>query len=73
MFSYVEKYVEFKNQSLKKSAGIQTGYMQKNTPGVTHITKYPQNEGTLYSASTLTYLATPEQFLMVAILFTGTF
>ena len=39
VFSYVEKYVEFKNQSLKKSAGIQTGYMQKNTPGVTHITK----------------------------------
>ena len=35
--SYVEKYAEFKNQSLKKSAGTQTGYMQRNTPGVIRI------------------------------------
>ena len=37
--SYVEKYAEVKIQTLKKSAGTQTGYMQRNAPGVTHITK----------------------------------
>ena len=31
--SYVEKCAEFKNQTLKKSAGTQKGYGQRNTPG----------------------------------------
>ena len=34
MCSYVEKYAEFKNQTLKKSAGTQKCYAQRNTPGV---------------------------------------
>ena len=32
--SYVEKYAEFKNQSLKKSAGTQKCYARRNTLGV---------------------------------------
>ena len=32
--SYEEKYAEFKNQPLKKSAGTQKCYAQRNTPGV---------------------------------------
>ena len=32
--SYVEKYAEFKNQTLKKSAGTQKCYAQWNTTGV---------------------------------------
>ena len=32
--SYVEKNAEFKNQTLKKSAGTQKCYEQGNTPGV---------------------------------------
>ena len=32
--SYEEKYAEFKNQTLKKSAGTQKCYAQRNTPGV---------------------------------------
>ena len=32
--SYVEKCVEFKNQTLKKSAGTQKGYAQRNTPAL---------------------------------------
>ena len=32
--SYVEKYAELKNQTLKKSAGTQKCYAQRNTPGV---------------------------------------
>ena len=31
--SYVEKCAEFKNQTLKKSAGTQTCYVQQNIPG----------------------------------------
>ena len=34
MYSYVEKYAEFKIQSLKKSAGTQSCYAQRNTHGV---------------------------------------
>ena len=34
VFSYVERCAEFKNQSLKKSAGTQSCYVQWNTPGV---------------------------------------
>ena len=37
--SYVEKYAEFKNQTLKKSAGTQKCYVQWNTPGVGNISK----------------------------------
>ena len=33
MSSYVEKYAEFKNQTLKKTAGTQKCYAQWNTPG----------------------------------------
>ena len=33
MCSYVEKCAEFKNQTLKKSAGTQKCYAQRNTPG----------------------------------------
>ena len=33
MYSYVEKLAEFKNQTLKKSAGTQRFYAQRNTPG----------------------------------------
>ena len=32
--SYVEKFAEFNNQTLKKSAGTQNCYAQQNTPGV---------------------------------------
>ena len=32
--SYVEKCAEFKNKTLKKSAGTQKRYVQRNTPGV---------------------------------------
>ena len=32
--SYVEKYAKLKNQTLKKSAGTQKFYVQRNTPGV---------------------------------------
>ena len=35
--SYVEKCAEFKNQTLKKSAGTQKCYVQQNTPGVCNI------------------------------------
>ena len=37
--SYVEKGAEFKNQTLKKSAGTQNCYAQRNTPGVCDISK----------------------------------
>ena len=37
--SYVEKCAEFKNQTLKKSAGTQKCYAQQNTPGVCNISK----------------------------------
>ena len=37
--SYVEKCPEFKNQTLKKSAGTQKCYAQWNAPGVCHISK----------------------------------
>ena len=33
VYSYVEKYAEFKNQSLKQSAGTQSRFAQRNTPG----------------------------------------
>ena len=32
-WSYVEKCAEFKNQTLKKSAGTQKCYAQRNSPG----------------------------------------
>ena len=50
--SYVEKYAEFKNQTLKN---------------------LEYHGGTLYPASNLTYLSHPEQFLMDAKLFPGSF
>ena len=34
VYSYVEKYAEFKNETLKKSAGTQKCYARRNTPGV---------------------------------------
>ena len=37
--SYIEKYAQFKNQTLTKSAGTQTCYLQRMIPGVTPITK----------------------------------
>ena len=37
--SYVEKCAEFKNQTLKKSAGTQKCYTQRNTPGVCNISQ----------------------------------
>ena len=39
IFSYAEKCAEFKNQTLKKSAGTQKCYAQWNTPGVFNISK----------------------------------
>ena len=33
MFSHVEKCTDFKNQTLKKSAGTQKCYAQRNIPG----------------------------------------
>ena len=33
VYSYVEKYAELKNQSLKKSVGTQSCYAQRDTPG----------------------------------------
>ena len=33
VFSHVEKCAEFKNKTLKKSAGTQKCYAQRNTPG----------------------------------------
>ena len=38
--------------------------MQRNTPRVNGNTKQPQDGGTLYPASNLTYLAPPGQFLI---------
>ena len=35
MFSYVEECAEFKNQTLKKPAGTQKYYAQRNKPGYT--------------------------------------
>ena len=32
--SYIEKYAEFKNQTLKKSVGTQKCYARRNTTGV---------------------------------------
>ena len=72
MRSYVEKYAEFKNQTLKKSVGTQTGYLQRMIPGVTPIAKLLKMGGTLHPASNLTYLSHPEQFLMGAKLFPWT-
>ena len=37
--SYVEKCAEFKNQTLKKSAGTQKCYAQRNIRGVCNISK----------------------------------
>ena len=37
--SYEEKCAEFKNQTLKKSAGTQKCYAQRNTHGVCNIIK----------------------------------
>ena len=37
--SYVEKCAEFKNQTLKKSAGTLKCYARRNTPGVSNISK----------------------------------
>ena len=34
VYSYEEKYAEFKNQTLKKSPGTQKCYAQRNTPRV---------------------------------------
>ena len=34
VYSYTEKYAEFKNQSLKKSVGTQSCYAQRNPPWV---------------------------------------
>ena len=33
VYSYIEKYAEFKNQTLKKSAGTQNCYARRNTRG----------------------------------------
>ena len=62
-----------KIKPLKLSAGTQTYYLQRLIPGVTAIINQPQNGGSLYPASNLTYLSHPEQFLMGAKLFPGTF
>ena len=69
MFSYVKTYAEFENQSLIKSAGTQTGFVLRNTPGVTYITNSPKMEVPYTPASNLTYLAPTGQFLMGAKLF----
>ena len=45
--SYVEKCIEFKNQTFKKSAGTQRCYAQRNTPGVGNISKERKNGGIL--------------------------
>ena len=37
--SYAEKCAKFKNQTLKKLAGTQKYYAQRNTPGVCNISK----------------------------------
>ena len=37
--SYVEKCAELKKQTLKKSAGTQKCYAQRNTPGMCNISK----------------------------------
>ena len=70
-FSTLKKYAEFKNQSLMKSAGTETGYILRNTPGVTHITNSPEMRVFNTPASNLTYLAPLGQFLMGAKLFPG--
>ena len=35
---YVEKWADLKNQTLKKSAGTQNCYAQRNNPGICNIT-----------------------------------
>ena len=67
-----KKYAEFKNQSLKKSAGTQNCYAQRNTPGVTSSEISLKWGVPFIPASNLTYLAPPGQFLMGAKLFPGT-
>ena len=45
--SYVEKFAEFKNQTLKISPGTQRCYAQRNTPGGRQYLKIAQNGGIL--------------------------
>ena len=72
VYSYVEKYSEFKNQSLKTIGWYTKLLWQWNTPGVTS-SKISQKMGIPFTpASNLTYLAPPGQFLMGAKLFLGT-
>ena len=72
LYSCVEKYVEFKNQSLKNSSGTQSCYAQRNTPEVTS-SKISLKMGLPFiPASNFTYLALPGLFLMDAKLFPGT-
>ena len=39
VYSYVERCAEFKNQALKKSAGTQKCYAQRNTLEICNISK----------------------------------
>ena len=72
VYSYVEKYAEFENQSLKKLAGTQCCYGQRNTLGVTS-SEISLKMGVYFTpASNLTYLAPPGQLFMGAKLFSGT-
>ena len=68
MCSHVEKYAEFQNQTLKKIRWCTNWlYAKEYSRG-----DPSQNDGTLYPASNLNYLATPDQFIMVSKLFPGT-
>ena len=59
VYSYIEKYAEFKNQSLKKSAGTQGCYAQRNTNGVASSKISLKMRVTFTPASNLIYLAPP--------------
>ena len=63
------KYADFKNQTLKQIRWYTTWlYAKEYSRG-----DPSQNDGNLYPASYLIYLATPDQFIMVAKLFPETF
>ena len=66
MCSNPKPNAEFKTQTLRKSDGTQTHFMQKNTPWATRITKRTlKNEFILYPASELDTNEPQEQFLMM--------
>ena len=70
--SYVEKYAELKNQTLKKLGGTQKCYAQRNTPGVGNFSNLHWNGVPYTTESNFTYLASQEKICIGAKLFLET-